>query len=250
MNLINTGHLILKGTKQMNRLINTLALCAILILGLHLTGCSGGSAPSNEFTITRAEVEALPPMSLEQLDDLTQEVAKANPDLPKSSASFGRLLMEELKKVNPKDGITRSRYPLINVTSDEFWLLVLYRDYISPTRKSKSDAEAEEKRIWGGNYRNGRSDGFRHAYVNTLLAKRCALWWADAIMTAHESETPASEAKEKAMDLNNNAAGRNVWLDNKNATDAKLSDRVRAYPTKKVSKESEMSMRFIVYLEG
>lgn len=189
-------------------------------------------------------------MSLEQLDDMTQEVARANPDLPKSSAGFGRLLIDELKKVDPKDGITRSRYPFIYVTSDEFWLLVLYRDYITPTRQAKAAAEAEERRIWGNNFRNGRSDGFRHAYVNTLLAKRCALWWADAIMTAHESETPASEALEKAMDLNNNAAGRNIWLDNKNATDAQLSERVRAYPTKKVSRQSDMSMRFIVYLEG
>ena len=68
---------------------------------------------------------------------------------------------------------------------------------------------AQQKTIekFGGNFRNDKSDAFRHAFWQALNTKDVGTAITNAFANAHESEVPLSLALEKDMDLFNNTKG-------------------------------------------
>ncbi len=82
-----------------------------------------------------------------------------------------------------------------------------------------SGREAE----WIGN--DGQRDAFRHAYWNAMLTSEFGAEWTAQFATAHEA-LPGNPATREAMDLYNNEVGRQIALDNPDATDQELADLV------------------------
>ncbi len=76
---------------------------------------------------------------------------------------------------------------------------------------------------WQGN--DGHRDAFRHAYWNALMTQKYGEQWASAFGTAHEG-VPGNTANREAMDLYNNAVGRTIGANNKNASPEELANLV------------------------
>jgi WXG100 family type VII secretion target len=77
---------------------------------------------------------------------------------------------------------------------------------------------------WLGN--DGHRDAFRHAYWNALLTKEFGTEWTTQFTTAHEA-VPGNAAVREAMDLYNNEVGRQIAINNPNATNEELATLIR-----------------------
>ncbi len=72
---------------------------------------------------------------------------------------------------------------------------------------------------------DNHTDAFRHTYWNALMTQRFGEQWTRDFATAHE-RLPANPATAEAMDLYNNELGRQIAVDNPDATPAELADLV------------------------
>ena len=88
-----------------------------------------------------------------------------------------------------------------------------------------ADEQAMARRAWPAN--DGHNDAFRHAYWNALLTKDFGAGWTQQFATAHEG-LPGNGAVREAMDLYNNAIGRQIAVANPGASDAELATLVQA----------------------
>lgn len=82
----------------------------------------------------------------------------------------------------------------------------------------------DRQREWSGN--DGHRDAFRHAYWNALLTKEFGPEWTTQFTTAHEA-LPGNPAVREAMDLYNNEVGRQIAINNPNATNEELATLIR-----------------------
>ncbi len=77
---------------------------------------------------------------------------------------------------------------------------------------------------WRG--QDGHRDAFRHAYWNALMTREFGAEWTQQFATAHEG-MPGNPADREAMDLYNNSVGRQIALDNPNASPEELATLVQ-----------------------
>ena len=86
-----------------------------------------------------------------------------------------------------------------------------------------ADQQDMARASWPRN--DGHNDAFRHAYWNARLTSEFGAEWTAQFTTAHEGNNPGSSTRE-AMDLYNNQIGRQIALDNPNASSEELGDLV------------------------
>jgi hypothetical protein len=91
-----------------------------------------------------------------------------------------------------------------------------------PAPSEKPDyIPSDRQKEWEDN--DGHRDAFRHAYWNSLLTKNFGKEWTNQFTTAHEAR-PGNPATREAMDLYNNEIGRQIAIDNPNASEAELAN--------------------------
>ena len=188
-----------------------------------MTGCGGANnVPITDVVsqgaVTRAEVDAVPAPTWEEFDRAVNAAVENHPDVAVDSAQFQRVLFDAVK--NEVNSPTRV-YPLLKVTSEEFWLLASTPCYAVKMPAIRNDAISTFT-----DQTDNINDAYRHAYFNVLMCKRCDVSWASRLATAHESE---NSGPAKVMDLNNNAVGRNIYGRNSNLSEAQLADKIRQY---------------------
>ena len=72
---------------------------------------------------------------------------------------------------------------------------------------------------------DGHNDAFRHAYFNALMVREYGEDWARRYANAHEA-LPGNMVDREAMDLFNNEVGRQIAVENPDASDEELADLV------------------------
>ncbi|NMO19629.1 hypothetical protein HPC49_48350 [Pyxidicoccus fallax] len=98
-------------------------------------------------------------------------------------------------------------------------------DRLYPTPGSVPGNIPEDRRgEWVGN--DGHRDAFRHAYWNALMTREFGADWTKQFATAHEA-LPGNPATREAMDLYNNEVGRQIAIDNPNASPEELATLVQ-----------------------
>ena len=86
----------------------------------------------------------------------------------------------------------------------------------------------DRKEEWRNN--DGHRDAFRHCFWNSRLTKEFGVGWTRQFTTAHEA-LPDNSAARESMDLFNNERGRQIAIDNPDATVDELATLVRASVT-------------------
>jgi hypothetical protein len=84
--------------------------------------------------------------------------------------------------------------------------------------------QVQARRAWPTN--DGHTDAFRHAYWNARLTSEFGAEWTTQFATAHEGNNPGNSTRE-AMDLYNNQVGRQIAINNPNASPSELADLVK-----------------------
>lgn len=92
------------------------------------------------------------------------------------------------------------------LSSEERIYLLMYPEHISTIKNAVYKAAAETERRFKGNNHNDAGDAFRHCFWSALLSRDLGYMHALRYTTAHETFS-ANPAKEKAMDIHNNAVG-------------------------------------------
>ena len=113
-----------------------------------------------------------------------------------------------------------------NLSQDEKALTSLYPYFAYKIWKNRKPAEDATRLKFGGNFRNDKSDAFRHAFYNALNAQGINKEIVRLFSNAHESEVPQSEIIEKEMDLFNNGIGIKFGNDNENLDYNQLIDAI------------------------
>jgi hypothetical protein len=123
------------------------------------------------------------------------------------------------------DGYAQDYYPY-NLTPAEVRFIIRHpfvaRDFQSAANKALAEAQS---RFPADQLHNGQGDAFRHAYWNALMTRAHGSSLAKEFADAHETN-PNQPANEKEMDLHNNEVGRQIAVQNPNATDAQLAELV------------------------
>ena len=91
-------------------------------------------------------------------------------------------------------------------------------------QKMPAKIQDEVRGSWPTN--DGHTDAFRHAYWNARLTSEFGAEWTAQFATAHEGSNPGNSTRE-AMDLYNNQIGRQIAINNPNASPAELADLVK-----------------------
>jgi hypothetical protein len=91
-------------------------------------------------------------------------------------------------------------------------------------QKLPADDQDDVRDSWPTN--DGHTDAFRHAYWNARLTSEFGAEWMTQFATAHEGNNPGNSTRE-AMDLYNNQIGRQIAINNPNASPAELADLVK-----------------------
>ncbi len=101
-----------------------------------------------------------------------------------------------------------------------FFLALKYPIFIYPTLKATSNSYNIAKKEYPKTHHlSGNGNAFRHALWNILICYECLKWknnkikvmaWAQIITDKHEELSP-NKPLDKAMDLHNNAEGRNLF---------------------------------------
>jgi hypothetical protein len=113
-----------------------------------------------------------------------------------------------------------------NLSQDEKTLTSLYPYFAYKIWKNRKPAENATRLKFGGNFRNDKSDAFRHAFYNALNTQNINKEVVRLFSNAHESEVPQSEIIEKEMDLFNNGIGIEFGNDNENLDYNQLIDAI------------------------
>ncbi|MCG8787679.1 DUF6973 domain-containing protein [Tenacibaculum finnmarkense] len=111
-----------------------------------------------------------------------------------------------------------------NITQEERDLIKKHPYEAYAIYLNREIAEKATKEKFGGNYRNDKSDAFRHAFYSLINTKYVGITIATKFSDAHESETPTLLIKEKEMDLFNNNVGHNSISNNSNKTNIYLAN--------------------------
>ena len=91
-------------------------------------------------------------------------------------------------------------------------------------QKLPADQQDKVRSSWPTN--DGHTDAFRHAYWNARLTSEFGAEWTAQFTTAHEGSNPGNSTRE-AMDLYNNQIGRQIAINNPNASPTELADLVK-----------------------
>lgn len=120
--------------------------------------------------------------------------------------------------------ISRGKYPgqPDNVNDEEYWLLLSQFWKIDGTQKAVNLATQYTTEKHGKSGHRDKSDAFRHAIWNVLIAKytdgnkKDRVEWARKFTNAHESGSPAptDNSLDNLMDYHNNGVGRSYWNSN------------------------------------
>lgn len=166
------------------------------------------------------EARTAPPVTLEELDDLTTRlVAEQGLELGEPEAE-DILVAEAWALVDERPAFWSYDLGGTTLTQAELYLLVSHPWWINKTRNAADDAKARAAAVFPGSQYRTRADAFRHAYWNVLMSKRIAPWWAFAFATAHEQD---SSGIDRDMDLHNNARGRAIHAAHESASEPSLS---------------------------
>ncbi|MFC8047604.1 DUF6973 domain-containing protein [Nocardia sp. NPDC057353] len=166
------------------------------------------------------------------LADILQRFQTAPSDEPATLWPSG-IVLERIRALSPD-------FQPILMTPSEIALLTFrlgtsgplaVRD-ISDFFEIKSQAESTAHEVLPDKGQSdGHGDAFRHMYWNALMTQRYGEDWTQRYATAHEELGAAAPTRE-AMDLYNNSIGRQVAIDNPDATPEQLQglimDRIRA----------------------
>ncbi|MFS4416177.1 DUF6973 domain-containing protein [Maribacter sp. 2307ULW6-5] len=116
---------------------------------------------------------------------------------------------QTLKRIGPKSAFTLLR------------LAVRYPHFLCPTFIATKQCMRVATLHYGReHYQNTPANAFRHAFWNYAIALRCRAWsnndhsplaWAKAITDWHE-DAFANRPLARAMDLHNNAVGRQLFM--------------------------------------
>ncbi|WP_067647185.1 DUF6973 domain-containing protein [Nocardia harenae] len=167
-----------------------------------------------------------------ELADILRRFQTAPSDGPATLWPSG-VMLERIRALNPD-------FQPILMTPDEIALLssrlgasgpLAVRD-ISDFFEIKAEAESTAREVLPEHGQSdGHGDAFRHMYWNALMTQRYGEDWTQRYATAHEELGAAAPTRE-AMDLYNNSIGRQIALDNPDATPDQLqgliTDRIRA----------------------
>jgi hypothetical protein len=93
-----------------------------------------------------------------------------------------------------------------------------------PDTSVPSGIPADRVEEWQGN--DGHRDAFRHALWNARMTAEYGAEWTTQFATAHEG-LPDNPATREAMDLYNNEVGRQIAMDNPDASPEELADLVQ-----------------------
>lgn len=114
---------------------------------------------------------------------------------------------------------------LTRLNSEERVYLLMYPEHASLIKAAVKRAVDETQRRFGGNNWNDAGDAFRHCFWSAILSRDLGYMHALRYTTAHET-FPGNPAKEKAMDMHNNAIG--LKIGRAGGSDQILSDRCAA----------------------
>ena len=94
-------------------------------------------------------------------------------------------------------------------------------------KKLPADMQTAARNQWPTG--DGHNDAFRHAFWNARMTAEFGENWAKQYGTAHEAVTTQinNSSVREAMDLYNNEVGRQIAIDNPNASPAQLADKVK-----------------------
>ena len=82
---------------------------------------------------------------------------------------------------------------------------------------------AADEHFPGEGREDGHNDAFRHAYWNALMVREYGEDWTREYATAHEG-IPGNMVDREAMDLHNNEVGRQIAVENPDASPEELAD--------------------------
>ena len=219
-----------------------IAAAATLVAVLVLAGCGGGGSGSGGDgagaetplpatplppvgPIPGAEFATVPAPTFEQVIAAYRTVTTANPALLNDEPALSRALFDEVRRTTTPASATRTRalrhatrqaalFDLRARLTLEEWKLVIRRPIDSaraaPTIEISAQAAVDNMPCEADiSFVDGKADAFRHAYWNALMARRTTPAFAELFATAHETGSANAPAA-SAMDLHNNALGRQV----------------------------------------
>jgi hypothetical protein len=240
-----------------------------LFLGV---GCGGGSEskpPSNTLigAVPEAEFRSVEAPRYENAQEAIKTVLTNDRTLIDDKLRFSRALFNELKRQSRAEESDSKPWEK-HLTNEEFEILI--SDPISaisfPFAAVQGALSAEANYPCGQSapipFNDDKSDAVRHAYSSALIARRSAIGWdlilnsaiitlpglgaeiglqfAERIGTAHENRAN-NPVRRKAMDLSNNAAGRRVFREYPNASEAELLILVMSLPFEFVAANEEVT---------
>jgi len=193
------------------------------------------------------EIEQLAPLSLEEFAEAYETAIAKEPDLERDEEQLARAIFDIIKSKRSDTKADRMRVassdsqslsPYYGLTSGE--LILVFSFPINAYKASSTvdpafQAGKESFPCEAIEDNDGKADAVRHAYWNALMTKRTSALFAEAFGTAHESGFGNPEQR-KQMDLNNNAVGRRIAVENPSATDEELLEIVLTQPIDFVEK--------------
>jgi hypothetical protein len=128
------------------------------------------------------------------------------------------------------DKIARKEIPNQELTATEIRMLLASPTKVKDVFDIKEEASAEAVKRFpppdGVREIDNQTDAFRHAYANALMTQKFGEEWTRKFATAHEGREN-NYASSEAMDLYNNEIGRQIAVDNPNASPEELADLVQ-----------------------
>lgn len=128
------------------------------------------------------------------------------------------------------DKIARKEIPNQELTATEIRMLLTSPTKVKDVFDIKEQASAEAVKRFpppdGVREIDNQTDAFRHAYANALMTQKFGEEWTRKFATAHEGREN-NYASSEAMDLYNNEIGRQIAVDNPNASPEELADLVQ-----------------------
>lgn len=128
------------------------------------------------------------------------------------------------------DKIAGKEIPNQELTATEIRMLLTSPTKVKDVFDIKERASAEAVKRFpppdGVREIDNQTDAFRHAYANALMTQKFGEEWTRKFATAHEGRDN-NYASSEAMDLYNNEVGRQIAVDNPNASPEELADLVQ-----------------------
>lgn len=128
------------------------------------------------------------------------------------------------------DKIAGKEIPNQELTATEIRMLLTSPTKVKDVFDIKEQATAEAVKRFpppdGVREIDNQTDAFRHAYANALMTQKFGEEWTRKFSTAHEGRDN-NYASSEAMDLYNNEIGRQIAVDNPNASPEELADLVQ-----------------------